>query len=174
MLRLMLMRHAKSSWGDPDTEDFDRPLNARGREAAPLVGAWIEKHGLAPAHIICSAARRTRETLAFLLPTLPGTTSIAISPALYTFEMTDLADILSGLRESPSPLMLIGHNPAIHDLALTLADNDGSPIYSVLHHKFPTAALAVIDFDGSDWRAVKPQTGRLVEFIRPRDLVDAE
>ncbi len=173
MLRLMLMRHAKSSWGDPDVQDFDRPLNARGRDAAPLVGGYIGEHGLAPRHIFCSAARRTRETLAFLLPTLPGTTTITISSALYTFEMDDLAHLLTGLRETPSPLMLIGHNPAIHDLALALADDDGSPLRTELRRKFPTAGLAIIDFDGTDWRAIRPATGRLVEFVRPRDLAAA-
>ena len=173
MLTLFLLRHAKSSWRDDGLADFDRPLAARGVKAAPLIGVHMAACGFAPQKILCSSSQRTRETLGLLLPHLSGACDIALTRAVY--EADDDADLMALIAQEDASdiqrLMLIGHNPAIQDLALSLTGQGSPADRAALAEKFPTAALAVLTFDAADgWGGVAPGAGLLTHFIRPKEL----
>jgi phosphohistidine phosphatase len=170
VLTLLLLRHAKSSWDDPELEDFDRPLAKRGARAAREMGAFIRKEELRPDLVLCSGAVRTRATLALVLPELgPPPPEIIHEDALY---LAEPAEILAQIRRAGAArrVMVIGHNPGLHAIALSLVGDGGRRDITALATKFPTAALAVISFDGEDWGAVRPAAGRLVRYVTPRTL----
>lgn len=157
MLTLALLRHAKSSWDDSCLNDFDRPLNARGQQAAPLMGTEMAQLGLAPGLILCSPSRRTRDTLKYVLPHLKGApASVRFDEALY---LAGAADLLRLIRDQQSPattLLLVGHNPGLHILATTLAGTGQPHDMARLEEKFPTASLAVFSFPQTRWRDIGP------------------
>ena len=170
MLRLMLLRHAKSSWDDPDVADFDRALNSRGQTAAPAMGAFMAERGLFPARILCSAARRARETLALLLPHLSGDIDICIAERLYH---SDAPGYLTAVREfggTDLSVLLIGHNPAMEDLAHVLAPVGDAAGLAAMKAKYPTCGLAVINFNLPHWRDTGPGEGRLIAFHTPKSI----
>jgi phosphohistidine phosphatase len=170
MPRLLLLRHAKSSWDDAEVDDFDRPLNSRGRRSAPLMGRHCAQHNLVPQAILCSAARRTRETLSGLIPYLAGDIDIRILRDLYMTSQDRHLDHIRGLSDASRTAMLIGHNPTMQDLAVRLIGSGNPSLIAEIEDKFPTAAVAVIDFDLRTWREVADKTGRVVAFFRPREL----
>ena len=169
MPRLMLLRHAKSSWAEAAPDDFDRPLNRRGRRAAAAMGAHMASCGLIPRRILCSPAVRARETLNGVLSTLPTAPDVRFVSALYAASETGYLTAIRAHADDAESLLIIGHNPAIEDTALQLAGNRTAPAYAAMREKFPTAALAVLDFEG-DWRALRAQAAHLAAFVRPRDL----
>ena len=150
---LLFLRHAKSSWDDPALDDFDRPLNARGRDAAARMGAYIIREDLTPDIIVCSSAARTRETHAIMAEALSvgsGEPERAPLPTTLILDALYLAaprDILRAIDAAPPArrLMVIGHNPGMQDCALTLADKAASApaALAALAEKFPTGALAI-------------------------------
>lgn len=159
--RLLLLRHAKSSWDDPTLADFDRPLAERGRRASKLIAAHLREEQLEVSLILCSAARRARETLELVTP--PG--AVEIERGLYGASAGELLERLRKLGDDAHSVLLIGHNPAMHQLALELAADPGELATS----KFPTAALATFTFTGP-WRTLGAGTARLSAFVRPREL----
>lgn len=164
MLTLTLMRHAKSSWADPRQDDFDRPLNGRGRRAAPLIGDWLAARGVLPDAALVSAAARTRETWACLGP------AFADIPASFRAELYHSgADMmLRVLRAATSPrVLMLGHQPGIGDMAARLL---AAPPDDPSFDRYPTAAAAVIAFDAPDWTAVAWGSGRLDAFATPAAL----
>jgi len=174
MPRLLLLRHAKSSWGDPGLPDSERPLSPRGRRNAAAIARAIEADGLMPEKVLCSPARRTRETLAALLPYLDGEGRVAIEPKLYDSTPGDYLAAIARSGGEARSLMLIGHNPTIQATARWLAA-DGEPgLVAALAAKYPTGALAVIDLGQAGWAHLQPGAGHLAAFIRPRDLDPAD
>lgn len=170
MPRLLLLRHAKSSTDDPRLADFDRPLGPRGRRASVLVGEHMTHHQLQPDRILCSSARRTRETLAGLLHSLDGECAIVLSRNLYEPKQGDYVDAIAAGGLGAQTLLVIGHNPAIQETAARLIGSGNADLAAEIATKFPTAGLAVIDFGFAYWRDLKPGSGRIVAFFRPRDL----
>jgi phosphohistidine phosphatase len=168
MPRLLLLRHAKSSWDDVSADDFDRPLNPRGRAAAPVMGSHIAAHGLAPEKILCSSARRTRETLAALLPHIDEDVDIRLTRELYFAGEDRMIDQIRAHGGNAATLLVIGHNPGIQDTALALVGDGDPAVVAGITEKFPTAGLAVIDFPATKWTDLEPKTGRAVAFLRPR------
>ena len=172
---LLLLRHAKSSWSDPTLDDFERPLNPRGRTAAPRMGAFLHKRSLVPELTLCSAARRAVETWSLADATL---TASGRSPVptkhLRSLYLAAPSRILTALRRTPDEierLLVVGHNPGMAHLALSLAGAGSDP--ESLHRlqaKFPTASLAVLGFAVEHWRDAGPASGRLVCFVAPKDL----
>jgi phosphohistidine phosphatase len=165
--RLYLLRHAKSSWKDEGLADHDRPLARRGRRAAKAIGRHLREQGVEPELVLCSTARRARETLEGIEPAL-GRRAVRVEPELYG---AGPAELLARLHEVAPPIrsvMVIGHNPAVEELALLLACH-GSTVRE-LEAKFPTGALATLAFRGPGWAALDHGTAELIEFIRPRDL----
>ncbi|MCR9218741.1 MAG: histidine phosphatase family protein [Alphaproteobacteria bacterium] len=173
MLTLFLLRHAKSSWSDAGMADFDRPLASRGVKAAPKIGSYMAEAGFAPDLILCSSAQRARETLALVLPFLKEEPTIRITRAIYEADgEEDLLAVLAELAPDESArVMLIGHNPAMQDLAVALAGAGAPDDRAALAQKYPTAGLAVLTFDGADgWAGLAPGAGLLTHFVRPREL----
>jgi phosphohistidine phosphatase len=164
---LVLLRHAKSSWADPSLPDYDRPLNARGREAASVVGRRLRRGGPLPDLVLCSSAMRTRQTLQLL--ELPEGTEVIIEDRLYGAPAHDL---VSRVRQVPvryGTILMIGHNPGIEDLARTLDQNRLASV-----DKFPTAAVAVLRFAVEAWEEITAEAGQLDTFFTPRDLLPAD
>ena len=158
---LLLLRHAKSSWDDPGVADHDRPLAARGRKAAKLIGARLRTDQTPISLVLCSPARRARETLDLVAP--PG--KIEIDDRLYGASADQLLQRVRQVPDDLKVVMLVGHNPAIHNLALDLLSDPGQ----LEAAKFPTGALATLTFTGS-WRLLAPRRAQLVAFIKPREL----
>ena len=174
ILRLLLLRHAKSDWSE-ELDDHERPLSSRGKKAAPKIGSYMHSKGYEPALVLCSTARRTRETLDLVLPKLRTKPKILHQRALY---LADWPHLLATVRKTKpvSPVLLVGHNPGMEQLAIALALHPKNPAErgraERLAQKFPTGALAVLDFDVKTWSAIAPGAGTLADYIRPKDLVD--
>lgn len=170
MKRLTLLRHAKSSWDDPVQRDFDRPLNARGLKAARTMGRWMEQEGLRFDHVVASPAVRVVETLDGLWEGYGQTLKPVWDRRIYLASGVNLLDVLRELPPAANHVLIAGHNPGIEDLVLMLVpDREGDALRDCVEEKYPTAAVATIDFDG-DWAALEPREGHLVRFVRPRDL----
>ncbi len=161
--RLLLLRHAKSSWDDPSLADHDRPLAPRGRKAAKRIGAYLRSEQIEVGLVLCSSARRARETLERVDP--PG--EVVIEPALYGASASQLLMRVHRLPDDLYDAMLVGHNPALEDLTTALA----RPGTELAGHKFPTGALATLAFSGP-WPTLAPGEATLTAFVRPRELVD--
>ena len=164
--RLWLLRHAKSSWEDPNLPDPDRPLAPRGRRAAELLAAHLAASDLRPGVVLCSSSLRTRQTLAAILPALGDALQIRIERELYGAGAAQLLERLQRLPDGVSSAMLIGHNPGIQDLALALAA--GGPARAGLREKFPTGALATLELDAERWRDI--DNGTVTTLVTPRSL----
>lgn len=163
MLRLILVRHAKSAWDDPGLSDFDRPLARRGLEAAAWIGDTLAQRGLLPERIVCSTARRTRETLELALVGMPANwaADVVWSETVYDLRDRDYVPLISDQGGSAKVLMIVGHNSAMEETARALTPR-GDAIGS-----FPTGGIAAIDLDAPDWVSLVPGSGRLVHFLRP-------
>ena len=170
MRRLMLLRHAKSSWADPKQQDFDRPLNARGSAAAQTVASYFSVTKLQPDLVLCSAALRARATLAPLVQVLAQDTQILIDKRLYMASAPKLLERLHDVGDNAETVLIIGHNPGLERLARMLAGSGKDADLAALEAKFPTAALAVLEFDAAHWRNVEKGSGKLTEFLSPRDI----
>jgi len=166
-MRLWLLRHAKSSWSDRGLRDEDRPLAPRGERAADRIRDYIAATDVRPELVLCSSALRARQTLARVLPALGTELEIRIETGLYTFDADVLIDRLSKLGSHETSVMVVGHNPAMQDLAVRLSSRGDALPH--LTKKYPTAGLAEIAFDGRGWDALN-RSGELVRFIAPRDL----
>ncbi|MET0640374.1 MAG: histidine phosphatase family protein [Hyphomicrobium sp.] len=171
MLSLALLRHAKSSWDATDIEDFDRPLNERGRSAAPVMGAALKDLNFTPELILCSPAKRTRETLA-LISSFVKDCEVAFDEELYLTSQDRLYGRLKAVPVGIKKVLMIGHNPGMHGLALHLAGTGDAKSLSRLEDKFPTAALALFSFEQDFWRDLLPASGRLEAFTTPRDRAE--
>ena len=165
--RLYLLRHAKSSWKHDGLADHDRPLAGRGRRAAKAMRRHIRDQRIEPGLVLCSTARRARETLEGIEPALRRG-GVRVESELYGARS---AALLARLRELPgdvTSVMVIGHNPGLEDLALLLARR--GPRLRELEAKFPTGALATLAFRAPDWTSLDRGSAELVDFVRPRDL----
>jgi phosphohistidine phosphatase len=171
MLRLFLFRHAKSSWTDPGLDDHDRPLNPRGKRTAPLIGRFLRAQKLVPDLVLCSPARRARDTWKLASAELGTAPRLMTDEALYDFGNGGrILDAVRGKAETAKSVMVVGHNPSIERLAQRLIGKGDAKLRKRLAEKYPTGALAVISFDAKDWDAVEDGKGTLSVFIRPRDL----
>ena len=166
-MHLWLLRHAKSSWDDPTLADQDRPLAPRGETAAARMRAYLEAHLIQPDLVLCSPARRAKQTLAAVLPALGDDLEIRIEPALYTF---DASVLIERLRSAPRDrsVLLVGHNPALQDLACELATS-GERLGD-LAAKLPTGALVEITLPMDLATTLDARDGVLTRFVPPREL----
>src|SRR4051794_22872207 len=170
MRRLMLLRHAKSDWSAPGARDLDRPLSARGREAAPKMGAYMARHALVPDIIIASPATRVAETLEHVLLAFKTAPKIRRDERVYESGADTLLAMIKETPKAVHSLLLVGHNPGMAELASLLIAAGDLDARQQLIEKFPTAALAVIDFPLDDWGKLHPKAGRLDRFVVPRAL----
>lgn len=173
MHQLLLLRHAKSSWDDASLPDRERPLNKRGRRSAAAVREAMHSLGLAPDVILVSPSRRTRETLAALEP-WDETPVVETVEGLYLATAAQLLGVVRDVGETVRSLMLIGHNPGMHEFGVSLAGKS-SPDEAAhrLADGFPTGALAEFAV-ATPWRQIGAGGGQLVRFLTPRELRDGE
>lgn len=164
---LILIRHAKSDWDDPGLDDHDRPLNDRGRIGAPRIGAWLKAQGMAPDAVLCSTARRTRETWDGIAPHLDTAPDPIFSRGLYHAAPIDMLNVI---RDSDATVLaVIGHNPGIGSLAWSLcADAPNHPKFGI----YPTGATLILNFDIDHMADVTPSQGKVTGFAVPRELPD--
>lgn len=168
MPNLILMRHAKSDWSQ-GTADIARPLNKRGRTAAKRIGRHLVETAMQPDRILCSPARRTRETLAKLLPFCTELREILFVPGLYEGMGRDYLAIIRAYGADADTLMLIGHNSAMHETAVSLAAGDPRPDFQTLATLFPTGATAIFSTEAY-WSEIGPDNAKLVSYVMPRAL----
>lgn len=154
---LYLMRHAKSSWDDPGLADFDRPLAPRGRKAAAKMAGYMAREGVRPDLILCSTARRARQTCEAL--DVPG--EVRFEDELYGASAGELLQRLRQLPGRPEQVLVVGHNPGLQDLVGTLAGEGAD--------RFPTGALAAFSVE-SGWSTLGPGQARLEWLVTPRTL----
>jgi phosphohistidine phosphatase len=167
---LYLLRHAKSSWKDPDLADFDRPLNGRGRRSAKLIAHYMERRGMHPAVVLCSAAERTRQTLDLVHPTLGGNCRVEVRDGLYLADPKTILAELAGLDDDIPSALVIAHNPGLHDLALALATTGEARLMEEMKEKFPTGTLVVLTSEANRWSDLARGGAHLEDFIRPKIL----
>lgn len=176
MRTLTLLRHAKSDWppapavGRP-LDDRLRPLSERGRRDAPRMAAWMAAQAIRPDLVLCSTAARTRETLELVKPAVAGpSTRVRLMDEIYLAEADDFMELLQGADDTAGHIMLVGHNPGLHDLAVDLAGAGPKPLLRLLAQKLPTAAAVVIDFRVDHWSDIALGKGRLRLFMAPKRL----
>lgn len=166
MKRLILTRHAKSSWDDPLTPDHDRPLNERGKAAAADLGQWLASRDYVPGEVLCSDALRTRKTFSGIAPALPGTPVLELKPALYHAGPDVMMAVLR--HATADVVMMIGHNPGIAEFAARLVAHAPA---NADFARYPTGATLVADFDIETWSEVGFGSGVTVDFVIPREIV---
>ena len=169
MPRLCLFRHAKSDWFAGAAGDFDRPISPRGERDAPLVSAHIVAEGWQPDRILCSPSKRTRQTLDIATGFLNGDPDVSYPAGLYDAAGADYASLIRAQGGDAETLMIIGHNPMTHETALRLAAPGNSQAAAELERRFPTCAIAVLDFDTA-WDDLAEHSGKLIAFVKPADL----
>lgn len=174
MRQLLLLRHAKSAWDDPDLPDHARPLNDRGRLAARSMAAEMMRLRLLPDVILVSSARRTLQTLDALSP-LEGSPIVQVLDEIYLAPWESLLALLHQVPETARSVLLIGHNPGLHELSLNLLSPHGepSPARFRLRDAYPTGALTEFAI-AVPWQKLTDGGGRLMQFLAPRDLPGAE
>ncbi|MHC4341973.1 MAG: SixA phosphatase family protein [Planctomycetota bacterium] len=164
---LLVLRHAKSAWNTDARTDFERPLSGRGRRDAPRMGRWMRLEGLVPDHVVCSPARRAKQTALSALEVMeldPG--SVLFEDRIYDAGLDDLIDLLAECPQSFRRVMLVGHNPGLEELVFFLCGEVTAPDDGKL---LPTATLARITMP-PDWRALGAGAGRLLSVTRPKSL----
>ena len=172
MKRLFLLRHAKAQPADGSTEDFDRTLLLSGMQDASAMARYLRKSDHRLDLILCSASARTTQTAELVLQEMEA--QVEYRDNLYLAEAAKLVAAVRGAPAAVTNLMLVGHNPGLENLATLLARE---PVrrkerarHEALEEKFPTSALAILDFDVGRWRDVEKAAARLVDFVRPKDL----
>ena len=177
--KLVLLRHAKSAW--PDVPDHERPLGPRGQRDAPVMGRWLRAAGHVPDQVLCSTARRARQTWQLAQAGLGATPPASFDDAVYQGSAAQLLDLIRRAPPAARTLLVIGHGPGIPELALALSAATAPARAGAAGHvataamlgrmraKFPTAAIAVFEFAGN-WDQLAPGTARLTSFVTPRDL----
>ena len=173
MKTLILMRHAKSSWNAGQVADHDRILSGRGRDAVPVIGQWLRTQKRKPEMVLCSTAARVSETLALLRPSLPSGIVIEEVSALYMALPREILAVIAKIKDKIGTLLVLGHNPGIGSLAHWLAGQGDKHALERMRDKFPTAGVAVIDFDIASWRDLDGDQGTLRQFVTPKDLAPA-
>ena len=166
--RLVLLRHAKSSWESDAGRDVDRPLAPRGEEAAPEVGRFLAERDLWPEWVLCSPAKRTHQTWKRVRATGEIPPVVVYDPALY---LASARTILARVKETPARIttvMVIGHNPGLQELAAELAQRADPAVGAAVAAKFPTAAVLALAFETADWAGVEDEPGRLLAWRTPK------
>ena len=166
---LTLLRHAKSGWDDPVSRDFDRPLNPRGRRAARTVGLEMKALGLTFDRVLASPARRVVETLEEIEAAY-GALRPIYDQRLYLASTATLIEIVRGAPKGTERLLLVGHNPGLEEVALRLSRRDECGLRGEVEVKYPTGTMAEIELPVENWTDLAERSGRIVRFIRPRDL----
>ncbi len=167
---IYLFRHAKSSWAEPSLRDFERPLAPRGERALEKMRQYIAFADLKPELVLCSSSKRTRQTLAGILPALGEEAPVKFDRRIYMLGMRGLLNRLRQVPNNVASVMLIAHNPGIHALALDLVGGNEDEALKQMQKKFPTGALATLVWQGANWAEIGPGVCQLHSFVVPKQL----
>lgn len=170
MRRLLLFRHAKAERSEPGMEDRSRKLIERGRKDAARIGSYMASHALIPDRVMISPSARTLETWKFAAAAFrsgPAGTSVE---QLYDATPHSILGVIKEAPASAHTLLIVGHNPGLHELALMLVASGDIETREQLREKLPTSGLVIIDFAFDEWAKLHPQSGRLERFITPKSL----
>jgi len=170
MKRLSVLRHAKSSWGDPSLEDFNRPLNERGWKAARRMGRELAERKMHFDLVLASTAARVRETIDGVQKTYDFAAPIKFEPGIYEASESTLLSLVRELPDYVEALLLVGHNPGLERLLAELTHDDEHGLRRRIAGKYPTAALAIVELPAQHWASVKPGSGEILELILPKEL----
>ena len=165
---VFLLRHGKSSWSDSTLADIDRPLAPRGERASKKLAEYIRRKRIRPVLVLCSPSLRTRQTLEAVEASLGKGCTVEVVPQLYGASEQELLEQLQALPEPVGSVMLVGHNPGLHNLALVLASRGADLLQ--LEERFPTGALATLVVRSEGWAALGPGTAELVDYVVPKQL----
>lgn len=171
MKTLYLLRHAKSSWDDPGLKDEERPLNERGFRAATVMGLYFAQCGFRPDVILCSSARRALETLDQIRPRLAGKPALTIDKAIYRADSKALLELVRSLPEETGSVLVVGHNPALEEFAVSLAGGGAKDARERMEQKYPTCALAIFSLPKQPWGEIDWKKAELRSFTSPKELV---
>lgn len=172
MRRLLLLRHAKTERAEPGERDRDRKLTKRGRDDAVLIGAYMQRHRLVPELAIVSPARRTQETWTLMAEAFAKPPKLVADERIYNAATEALIELVGEPRAARS-VLIVGHNPGLHDLAVQLIAAGDVEARERVAEKLPTAGLVVIDLALEDWSRLRRHGGRLEHFVTPRLLAAA-
>jgi phosphohistidine phosphatase len=171
MKTLTLLRHAKSGWDDPQLRDFDRPLNAKGKRAAHVVGQALRSDDLAFDHVLASPATRVVETLDEVAAGYGRTLAPTWDRRLYLASAAALLELIREAPDSVAHLLLVGHNPGLEELVLLLVpDQADDALRNAVELKFPTASAATMTLPIERWGDTRQHEATLTRFVRPRDI----
>jgi phosphohistidine phosphatase len=173
-MRLMLLRHAKSEKAEPGLRDHERRLNDRGERDAETIGAYLARHGLLPDLVAVSTSQRTRQTWEHVAAMLSASPPASFEERLYNAGAEAILAVVKETKPAVRTLMVIGHNPGLHEGARLLIASGDVEARERLNEGLPTTGLAVIDFAGKDWRKLHAHGGRLERFVTPRSLAAAD
>jgi phosphohistidine phosphatase len=168
--RLFLFRHAKAIRSKPGTEDRTRALIERGRKDSARIGAYMAAEALVPDRVLISPAVRTQETWKFTVSAFHPAVEVITAEQLYDAKMDTITAVIRKTPAEVHSVLVIGHNPGLHDLALRLTASGNVRAHKRLKKKLPTAGLVIIDFDFDDWSKLREESGRLDRFISPKSL----
>jgi phosphohistidine phosphatase len=169
MKTLYLLRHAKAIAAGGGVGDEARPLSERGREACGLIGAYMQQKAYAPARVLSSTSVRTRQTVKGVFSELEAE-AVQWVDALYLAGPEKILQIVQNRGGDAQSVMVVGHNPGLHVLALALASPTHTELRMMLEMKYPTGALCVLRFEVDDWQDIAPGSAELVDFVAPREL----
>ena len=170
MRRLILFRHAKAEPSEPGLEDRARGLIERGRKDAARIGAYMKSHALVPDRVVISPAARTQETWKITAAAFRPAPGAASADQLYDATPHAIFAVIKDAPVAAHTLMVVGHNPGLHEVALMLIASGDIDAREHLREKLPTAGLVIIDFAFDDWSKLHPQSGRLERFVSPKSL----
>jgi phosphohistidine phosphatase len=164
MKTLLLMRHAKSSWDDPDLSDFERPLNKRGMETAPFIGGVLAENKMQPDKILSSPAERAKQTAILVKEGGKLDADVQFNDNIYEASPFRLLEVVGETPSTVNTLLLVGHNPGMEGLLKLLTGES---------HSIPTAALIKVPLNIINWADIHQESGKIEMFIRPRDEMTA-
>ena len=170
MKRLAVLRHAKSSWGDPGLDDFNRPLNDRGWKAARRMGRELKHRGMHFDLVLASSAARVRETIDGVREKYEFAAPIRFEQRIYLASTEGLLALIQDLPASIEAPLIVGHNPGLERLLVELTSEDRRGFRQRIAGKYPTGALAVVELPAKDWTDIEPGSGEIVELIVPKEL----
>lgn len=174
MPELLLFRHAKSRWDEPEAGDHERDLAPRGLAAASAMGQLIRKLSLVPDRVLCSTAQRATHTWELAVAELGTVVPVQFDDRLYLAAPERMIAVVREFGGDARRLLMVGHDPGMHQLAVQLAGKGDAKLRSRLAAKFPTAGLARYRLDLATWAEFGGTPGELLGFWRPRDLGAAD
>ena len=170
MRRLLLLRHAKTETAEPGRDDRARVLVERGRKEAAQIGAYMASHALVPDRVIVSPAARSQETWKHMAAAMRPAPSVGTLEQIYDATPEDIAAAIAATPADIRSLLIVGHNPGLHEAALALIAAGNIDARELLRENLPTAGLVIIDFAYDDWSKLHPQSGRMERFVTPKSL----